>query len=493
MSTPPTKQDVCASYKALIREHDLEKDFLALSGLDSLDELHPNNFKDLVFPKAPIVSRPSTSAAPVPAPQLPKKVADAKSVNQPTVASDILEPFIDIQINYASRRRTSSYNPSCLMMDYVVHIINDYLVDNHYFKRDAPNYHPYILRLYYGVIFWVQCLRAGHDARAINNDQHQFLVQFVECHPLESLPVAGPLLPIFKTLCSSEPEIKSYGKVVPKLPEHSGPLRRDSFLVESVPHFFLPNIPGIFALIEHLNSLINGEIPTYPAKGKHIPVTSTANTATIFGHHSFPVLANRTNFEKYALCSPGLQYLCEADKRLNEAFAERLDYFEFPTTAAGDNLRSTSAFLHMNNSMAWFSQVKTVAAIAANYITGSGTLADCSPSGLSAGQYVAVFRPPSIAMTAPQHSADKRALFPFAFRLHTTARNPAPMVEAMAAMAQTHIQMFATHPYLGNFGHPIGNGPFWDIRPVEKSEADESAYLALPTKIKAMVKSKDTR
>lgn len=488
-----TQDELLNSYKAIIKSYNFEDEFLKSTGLDSLDELHPNNFKELLLPKAPIISRPTPSAAPVQKAQLSKSVADARSSQAPSVASDILEPFIGVQVSYVSRRRSSTFYPSCLMMDYIVHIVNDYLVDHHYFKRDAPSYHPYILRLYYGTLFWIQCLRAGLDARSLNSEQHQFLVQFIESHPLESLPVVGPLLPLFKTLCTSEAEIPTFGRISPRLPESAGPLRRDSFMCEGTQHFFLPNIPGIFALLENLNSLINGENPVYPAKGRHIPVTHDAAAATLFGHYRFPVLAERTNFEKYALCSPGLQYLCEADKRLNEAFAERYDSFEFPPTAANDNLSHIAAFLHMDKSMAWFSQVKIVAAVAANYVTGSGTLADCSPSGISSNQYVAILRPPADAMVPPRHSADKRGLFPFAFKLTTTARNPAPMVEAMAAMAQTHIQMFRTHPYLGAFGHPVGTGPFWDIRPIESSQADDSAYLSLPIKIKAMIRAKDSR
>ena len=486
-SSSPSHNDFEA-IKGYIKDSPLEAIYLKQFGLDSLDELNPNHFADLASVKAKVVTAPTISAQAIPTPAISLKTVDARPTQNPSSASAILEPFLRTRVNYLARRKVSTYYPSCLMMDYIIHIMNDYLVDNHYFKRDAPHYHPYILRLYYGVVFWIQCVRAGLEARKLTAEQHQFLLRFLDCHSLESLTIAAPLLPLFKTLCSSEPENKSYGLVFPTIPSSAGPPRRDAFMREAVPNFFLPNIPGIFALLENLNSLINGEPAVYPAKGRHIPVPEAGNVATIFGHYSFPPLNERTNFERYALCSPGLQYLCEADKKMNESFAERYDYYDFPTTLANDDLRPLDAFLHMRDSMAWFNQVKAVAAVAAKYFVGSGSLADCAPFGIMSNQYATNLQ--SVATPElPRHSADKRALFPFSFRLSTTVTNPAPLTEAMAAMAQTHISMPPNHPYLGTFGTPVGTGPFWAIRPIERSEVDETTYLSLPASVKDLLRS----
>ncbi|KNA19829.1 hypothetical protein SOVF_057810 [Spinacia oleracea] len=255
--------------------------------------------------------------------------------------------------------------------------------------------------------------------------------------------------------------------------------------------FFFPNIPGIIALLEDLNSLINGEPTVFPAMGKHTPVEETGNQTKVFGHYSFPPLPERSDFEKYALCSPGLQYACEADKHLNKSFANCYHNFNLPATRANDDLRPIANFLHMNNSIAWFSQLKAVAATAANYFTESGTLADCAPHGVTANQYVCVMQPPATPMTTPRHSADKRALFPFALRLTTNIAKPDPITDATAALSQTHIQMFTGHPYLSQFGHPVGSGPFWDFRPIYKSSVDHSSYLSLTTTVKQLMKYKE--
>ncbi|XP_021767027.1 IAA-leucine resistant 2-like [Chenopodium quinoa] len=182
-------------------------------------------------------------------------------------------------------------------------------------------------------------------------------------------------------------------------------------------------MPGIIALLEDLNLLINGDPQVIPSMGKHISVQEAGNQTKVFGYYRFPPLNQRSDFEKYALCSPGLQYAFEADKCLNKSFADSYHNFDFPTTHANDNLRPIANFLHMNNSMAWFHQVKAVAATVAKYFTGSGTLADCAPHGVTANQYVCVMQPPATKKITPRHSADKRALFPFALRL-TTSHQP---------------------------------------------------------------------
>jgi hypothetical protein len=477
--------------KALLRSKGLEDEFLKTSGLDSLDDLSPQNFADLQpdTPPAKVTAAPVPSAAPVAPPDMKKKDADAPSGKPATpVASDMLAPYLGTKINYASRKKVSHYAPSSLMMFYILHLANFFLVDNFYFKRYCPEYHPYVLRLYFGIIFYIQVLRAGHDAKVLDPEQHEFLTRFLANHPLESLPIIGPLLPLFKTLCSSQPEITSYGKVYPHLPAQPGPATRDRFVFNDRLFLILPQIPAIIALLEDLNSKINGTTPVYPKKGKHDTVGPTAVT---FGYHAFPAEATRTNLEKWSLICAGLEYPCEADAKLNEAFAERYDNFDFPTTAATDDVSDYYGFMSMTGNISWFSQVKDVAAAAALYFEGSGTLADCSPFGIVSNQFLVRYSSPTTIPTPPTKVADKASLFPFAFTLSTTARCPPALSEVMAAMAQTNVRYPANHPYgprLGTSNYRAG--AFWNVRPIETSSEDEESFNALTGQVKKMMKSR---
>lgn len=129
-----------------------------------------------------------------------------------------------------------------------------------------------------------------------------------------------------------------------------------------------------------------------------------------------------------------LQYLCEADKILNEEFAKRYTYFQFTITRVDDDMCSIVNFLHMNEYMEWFTHD-----IAARYITGSGTLIECSPSGVVANRYACKMQTPVTALTLPRQSLDSQALFNFTLCLCTTVTNPTPLIKDTAFMAQTHI------------------------------------------------------
>lgn len=468
----------------------IQDEFLKASGTTSLNRLDPrpdSSAKEAVTPH--VVQHPAPSATPVPNPEKSKSDADAKTKISAEVASDMLSPFIGTNILYASRKKLSFYWPSSRMMFHIVHLLNVHLVDHYYFKRYCPDYHPYVLRLYYGILFYIQCLRAAADVKDLPDDQHQFLVRFSQAHPPESLPIAGPLLTVFKSICTSQPEILSYGKVYPKIPTSLGPKVRKDFWCASPVAFMQPNVPGIFALLEHLNSLINGSPAVIPKKGKHLPVTSDATTAQIFGHHSFAAPASRTHNDKWALISPGLEYACEADSKLNQDFAERYENFDFPPTTEGDDIRPVSSYLGLDKSMAWFSQVKDVAASAATYCTGSGTLADCSPSGVQVNQIQVNYLQPDEEIPAPTQIADKKSLFPFSFYLSTTARSPQQLAEPMSAQTQTFVRMFKEHPFAGSFGDDNHRtGEFWKVRPIEKSDCDYESYLGLVPVVRNMIK-----
>nr|WAB00198.1 R3P [Fusarium pseudograminearum mycovirus] len=470
----------------------LEDQFLKNAGLNSMDQIDPAQERaSTTTEKVKTIRHTDVSAAPVPPKELAKSVADAKTGLPTEVASDILAPFIGIRVSYASKKRLSSYWPSSKMMFFIVHLINSRLVDHFYFKRYCPDFHPYIFRLYCGILFYIQSLRASADVKSLPDDQHQFMIRFLQAYPPESLPVPGPLLTLFKSLCSSQPEIQTYGKVYPRVPPSPGPAKRSEFWKANPVAFMQPNVPGIFALLSHLNSIINADQPNYPKKGKHTPVTATSTQGQIFGHHSFAPLATRSTSDKWACNSAGLEYPCEADSKLNEGFAERYENFDFPTTTDDDDLTHLQNFLGMNETLSWFAQVKDVAASISLYCNGSGTLADCSPFSISSNQLIIQYLTPSKDVPPPERSADPKSNFPFSFRMSTTARQLPELSEMIAAQCQTNVRVFKTHPFAGTFGDENHRqGPFWSIRPIESSDSDYESFLGLVEIVRQMIKSR---
>lgn len=155
-----------------------------------------------------------------------------------------------------------------------------------------------------------------------------------------------------------------------------------------------------------------------------------------------------------------------------------------------DDLSFYANFLHMANGLAWFSQVRDVAAAEASFFEGSGTLADCAPFGIASNQIVVQYQAPQTLPTAPTHLADKAALFPFSIKLKTGAKPLPELAVAMASTAQTNVSFFSTHPYYGAIGGGPRTGPFWSIRPQETSVTDESSYLSLGGIVRGLMKPK---
>jgi hypothetical protein len=375
------------------------------------------------------------------------------------------------------------------MMYYIVHLLNDQLVDNFYFKRNCNEYHPYILRLYFGIIFIIQSLRAMKEVGTLDSHQDEFLTRFLQTHGLESLTIPGPLLPLFKTITASSAEYQNYGKISPLIPVKLGPNPRSNMAIFDPIHFGLPNIPGIFALIAHLDSVMNGTAPIQPAK-RWVPIDGT--TAVTFNGHAYAhPPSGWSDNEAWSLVSPGLEFPCEASKELNIVFAERYSDYEFPPVTGTDDLSSLSDYLSMTASSSWFNRVKEVAAMASLYCLGSGTLADCAPHSISSNHVIVNRIAPATLPSRPVRMADPASRSPFSYRLRTSDRQLPELSEIMAAAAQINILMYSTHPHLnGMTDAALRTGPYWDIRPQDLSSIDDESYLALQGVIKRLIKSR---
>jgi glutaredoxin-related protein len=469
-------------------KNDQEPEFLKNQGIDSLDPLKPRTRDIDAESPAPKLAHATVPNPEAQTTKVNKSDLDSAPASVALTSSDILYPFLTTRIIRINRKRDSTFYPSSYMLSYLTHLINDELVDNFYFKRSCPEYHPYILRLYFGVLFVIQTLRAMNEVGRLDSDSYEFLDRFVSAHKLESLSIPGPMLPLFKALCVSDSEIPSFGKIVPILPSPLGPDARRDMMVLQPQNFSIPHVPGIMALIASIDGLMNGTNPSYPSK-RYVPVDGTS--AVTFNGHAYDIPANWTNDEAWSLTLPFLEYPCEASKKLNEEFAERICDFEFPPITATDNLRKVKDFLQMRTTMTWFSRVKEVAAAASVYTIGHGTLADCSPTGLSSNHVIVDYPTPGTPIQKPTKMADPASRGTFAYKLRSSDRTLPEIAEITAAFAQLNVKMYDTHPYCNALNDAnLRQGPYWDIKPQDTSSTDDDSYIALKSIVKKLMLSK---
>jgi hypothetical protein len=472
-----------SAFKAAVAKSGLEDQFLKVAGLTSMDELSADNF-DEKFGQADSLTKSilAPSAAAVPHDEQKKEDADAKKTAAPVAASDFLYGFKHMTISYASRKKANTFYPCAYMMYYITHEMNILLCEHFYFKRDAPNYHPLLLRAYVGIVFIIQSLRAQHAANTLYGDQFEFLEKFLDAYPVDTLPIPAPLLHIFKSLCSSRPEIPQYGYVTPIIPEQLWSTQ----LKDTAPaglHNLYPNIPYILALYNLLNNAtLKGstkDIKTYLGNG--------TDDRTFAGYTYDKDPAQWSAVRARQLMSPGMEHALEGTTSFNKDFFEnRFDNLEVPAPSANDKVKFVDEYCYMSKKLAWFRDLVEIASSAAKYFEGSGTLADCSPVGPPICQVQVTISNVDFDTVPVAFSTGKSFYADGHMKLTTSSRTIDQLSMIMASASHINIRYRGTaNPITSRF-----EGPFWSLGPLESSVTDESALIQVRQTIKKMMKSK---
>jgi hypothetical protein len=377
------------------------------------------------------------------------------------------------------------------MLMHITHLVNEKLAANYYLRRTAPTYHPYYIRLYIGILYYIQILRARHAASLLTSEEYEFLIKFLRTYPLPSLIVPGPLLSYFKSLCASQPELPNYELIVPAFPPTHGPDAAKDLIPDDVLNFLVPNIPGIFALITAMNDKVANSTENYPPEGWH-PVTGEPSTADEqFANHAFVHHSEWTNLEAYYLQTPGIEYPCESDSPTNKPFATHYKSFSFPLIRADADLSSLPAFLNMSTSINWFSRILDVVAQVAPYISENGSLADCPPIGLPANHVIVDLFYSNPVPGKPTRPADHNTLPPFGYSLRSSDRTITTAMQYTAAASQSNVSMPRNHNFYSQANDArLRTGPYWTVTPVYTSHQDDNNYLGLRTQVYSFMKEK---
>jgi hypothetical protein len=480
-----------ASAKTAIVDAGLEEKFLAVTGLKSLDELSPDNFREY-YGKADSLTKQLKfpSAEPLAPPLGKKEDADAPPRPQIEEASDYLSSFKDLTIRFPPRPVHSTFTPSPHIMYVIVHIMNNLLVDHFYFLRAAPNYHPALLRIYFGVIFVIQTLRAQHAANILETSaQNEFLKRFLDAYPVDTLPIPAPLLHIFKSLCASKPEIPQLALVVPFLPGKLVPsgsslLKDANNLFASTTAMYLPDICGILSMLD------KQKVTSSFKKGFHPKISATGDTS-FRGMTLDKDTTTWSSWSAWSLRAPGIEHPFESGKKLNESFFEdRIEDLSLPTVGGNDDVGTIDSWLRLHGSLSWFSEVRDLATTACKFFPGSGSLSDCPPLGLRTGQIVMQTIAPATVPTQPtSFTNDSKFNLDIKYRLLTTCRSISQMEVILAGASGINMRLYKTHP-ASNAGKSIIKGKFWDIRPIESGTSEEDRFFGLTDSIKRGIKER---
>jgi len=148
-----------------------------------------------------------------------------------------------------TQSKKSSFFPNFLAATLIISSMEQIMDGIEELKWICPHYFSLPARVYWSVIFYIQILKAKEAAKKLTKPEGTWFRAFKRVYPLESLPVAGPLVPFYSNITSVKPNDDMYDFIHPDYDVNFGlsvangmPVIKDSFFIQ-------PNVMLISSLL----------------------------------------------------------------------------------------------------------------------------------------------------------------------------------------------------------------------------------------------------
>lgn len=493
-----SQADLLAIAKAL-KSLPLEEELNKATGVESQN---PEGKPEPSGTTLPPTQTSQSGTAPTPAPPEAKSSDLDKFKGTPRPTKD-LPSFAILQI--ASRvafvkeieHETSTFLPSSLRMYHILHELDEILVQNFYFRRAIPSFLPTQSRIYLGILFIMQVFRCMNHVNKIDNaiDQHSFN-EFFRSHPLETLPVPGPLIPLLSAICVSKPQDATLPRVSPAFPANLGPNRADA-LYDSAANFVIPNIPMLFGLHEAITAYVtNNPNNTSEQLVSAFGIDGTSTVAVAINGFNYPAgFVGITADQAWMSTSAGIGQPFELNEDLLSNFKANRRVVKFPTLPGNAPIRKLDSFTRVASG-AWFATLKRNMKIYCSFVRGSGTMQDVSIEGPASGQILSHPTAP-VNNDAPTGFFVKDNNLPGDASYTTTMPANDELAQLTSVYSQINIRGSNHHSAL--FQH-IGEtdtsngiqGNFWEVRPIRPPTSVDHVKDSLSAELALYVKERAT-
>ncbi|CAH1171203.1 unnamed protein product [Phaedon cochleariae] len=410
----------------------------------------------------------------------------SKPAKESSSLSTILKPYLRTPLTGNPFQEISTFFPSAYNMYYIVHIMDDILRKNIYFRRQEDAWHPFISRLYFGIVFYIQTLRAELKSGIISPAHRRFLTKFLRDYPPETLPIPGPLTSTFEALDCSTPPNSLVGLVTPQVPKTLVALRARQLFITDEGHSGLlavPYIPGILGFINKMLTAANADqVPDYTVtQGFDDTVERTLN-GSIFAPGAW------TPVQRTTLLLPGMLYSPETNRDIDATFYNYGKRLNLPVPAAEDLISSLPHFLYLNRDNTWFGKIVQIMGTYSTYFRASSSLAECSAKFTASPLIISEYTKTSAQTAALNplntltHAFPNQGVFTFecSHKTYETSLPPAATMVAQSAKLNVMTQL----PNLGNFsllGHfnVSRHGPYWTRTPYHQTSAKEETWKSI--------------
>jgi len=253
----------------------------------------------------------------------------------------------------------------------------------------APFYFSLPARIYWAVLFYIQILKAKEAAAKLSKAEGTWYRAFKRVFPLESLPVAGPLVPFYTNIRSVKPDDDMYDMIYPDYVKNFGisvekgiPNVSDSFFIQ-------PNILLLSDFLRNfsrmttasLDSNLPGGKPRYfDEQGSFIP--HRTGSAFRFAGIDYPAtltVATATTLSGIDLDKP----LPETKDRLKQilSYWRKSKVVDIPQAATTDHYDGIAAAMRMTDDFEWFEDCVEMATIQCKFFTDSINMSQIPATG----------------------------------------------------------------------------------------------------------------
>jgi len=290
----------------------------------------------------------------------------------------------------------STFVPTSYGMFEILHQMHLCVANNTYLIRINNKYMPLLSRLYYGVMFNIQTLRAMRSAHGATVSQRRFLESFENEYPLESLPVAGPLVNYFDSIIAYKPEGDRYQYVHPTFPDLTGLKGEVAYSSSDLRTVKLVNIPALLTMIQILRKTKrNAKAPNgfvhedtdiwYPIDDFYPGGDKDRKT------YSFGALKKTTDSDQQRallqmyVSRPGPNHAIETDfDNLMSVAMQLKKLTDLPEPDGEDDLSTVAGQCYLSEDMSWFQHCVSAAVSESNFFLGGKNFSQILTTGSSA-------------------------------------------------------------------------------------------------------------
>jgi hypothetical protein len=359
----------------------------------------------------------------------------------------------------------------------------------------APNYFSLAVRTYYAIIFYIQILKSKEAAGKLTRSESTWFRSFKRVFPLESLPIAGPMIPYFSNIVSVKPNDDKYDFIFPDYQTNQG-MKVKKGVIGITPEFWIQ--PNVTLLVEFMSQfagltarqLINntdGHPDYFDTTGALVP----HRIGEDFRFAGVEYTAQLTAAMSTSLSNVAMdKALSETRKRCEEIlpYWRRSKMTGVPRVPNTYDHETIGEALRMDQDFEWFEECIHMATIQCKFMKESTNMSQIPATGGSevlvsanmTGKY-AEYKAPT--EWYPENWTNMLATF------YTTRADTGPdqFANAIYALSTGTISWTAN-------GHPVGgrqaghrDGPYWDNRQFEyKSDAPTEVARRLQTMITSL-------